>query len=89
MAISTRWLAVVSYRTADGELPVEHHIEELQELHDLIELGPDWNSIIEIKVTLQYRPYEATIDNNNVFLQRLKIFKATGKVVRSFAPVVP
>ena len=89
MAISTRWLAVVSYRTADGELPVEHHIEELQELHDLIELGPDWNSISEIKVTLQDRLYEATIDNNNVFLRRLKIFKATGEVVRPFAPVVP
>lgn len=31
---------------------VRHHIEELDELHDLIERGPDWHCIKDIRVTL-------------------------------------
>ena len=37
-----RWHAVVHYRTENGVLDDEHDLEELGELHDLIERGPQW-----------------------------------------------
>jgi hypothetical protein len=40
-----RWHAVVHYRTENGAPEVEHDLEELGELHDLIELGPHWDTI--------------------------------------------
>lgn len=48
-----RWLAVITYRFDTGPCPVEHEIEELEELQLLIERGPDWRTIEDIKVTLQ------------------------------------
>lgn len=47
-----RWKAVATYRTANGPVDVEHFFEELEELHDLIEAGPDWNALVDIRVTL-------------------------------------
>lgn len=47
-----RWQAIVTYRTEGGPLEVVHDFEELEELHDLIERGPDWNCIIDILVKL-------------------------------------
>lgn len=47
-----RWNAVIHYRTGPEEyLEVEHTIEELHELHDLVERGPDWDTISEIRIT--------------------------------------
>ena len=40
-----RWIAVVTYRTESGPVDVEHHFEEMVELHNIIERGPDWNTI--------------------------------------------
>jgi hypothetical protein len=45
------WHVTVRYRTDQGPLEVEHDIEELMELHDLIEHGPHWDTIEEIVVT--------------------------------------
>jgi hypothetical protein len=50
-----RWLAVVTYRSECGPIHVDHHFQELEELHDLIERGPDWNTIEEIVVRLNPR----------------------------------
>jgi hypothetical protein len=47
-----RWTAIITYRTEAGPLAVEHDIEELAELHRIVEWGPDWNTIIDIKVVL-------------------------------------
>jgi hypothetical protein len=47
-----RWKAIVTYRTEAGPLAVEHDVEELLELQDLVERGPDWNTIISIEITL-------------------------------------
>lgn len=47
-----RWRAVITYRTENGPVEVDHHFDELAELHDLVERGPDWNSIIRITVNL-------------------------------------
>lgn len=47
-----RWRVTVVYRTDTGPLDVTHYIEELDELHNLIELGPNWNTIEQITVVL-------------------------------------
>ena len=43
-----RWKVVATYRSESGPIDVQHDIQELHELHDLIELGPDWNSLVVI-----------------------------------------
>lgn len=45
-----RWLASITYRTAAGPLTVDHGIEELDEIADLVEAGPDWDTIERIEV---------------------------------------
>lgn len=49
----SRWHATIYYRSKTGTpLNVEYDIEELEELQDLIERGPDWNTILHIYVQL-------------------------------------
>lgn len=50
-----RWLAKISYRTEIGTKLVNHEFEELYELHDLVEKGPDWDAIASIEVS-KFRP---------------------------------
>lgn len=58
-----RWKAVVEYRSEAGIVDVEHAIAELDELHDLVERGPDWNALIKITVTLAHpTPDRLTIE---------------------------
>lgn len=47
-----RWKAIVWYRTENGPLAVTHDIEEIEELHDLVERGPHWDTIIDITINL-------------------------------------
>src|SRR5690606_23096469 len=47
-----RWKAVIEYRTAEGPMSVEHHFEEISDLHPVIEHGPDWNVLIRCTITL-------------------------------------
>lgn len=47
-----RWHVTIYYRSETGGVDVEHDIEEIDELHDIVERGPDWNSIDKIVVTL-------------------------------------
>lgn len=48
-----RWLAEIDYRAQGDVVTVQYDIDELEELQDLVERGPDWNSLIQIRVTLQ------------------------------------
>jgi hypothetical protein len=48
--MNKRWMAEIYYRT-DREMAV-YNFEELEELHDIVEFGPDWNEIDHIIVTL-------------------------------------
>jgi hypothetical protein len=48
----SRWVAIVAYRAEGGPIEVDHHLEELQ---DLIERGPNWNTIETIVVRLNPR----------------------------------
>lgn len=50
-----RWHAVITYLTQHGANMVEHDIEELEDLQDIVERGPSWNTIEKIEVTLQRR----------------------------------
>lgn len=51
----SRWHAVINYRTDSGVVDVHHDLEELEELQNLVERGPDWNTIVDIVITLQRR----------------------------------
>jgi hypothetical protein len=46
----TRWLAVIVYRTDAGLNPVAHDLEEIADLHELVERGPHWDTIDEIVI---------------------------------------
>lgn len=50
-----RWLVRVTYRTDAGQADVDHHIEELSEIHGLVERGPMWDCIEQITIVLN--PY--------------------------------
>ena len=50
-----RWTATITYRTDNGPLAIEHSFEEIEDLHDLVERGPDWNTIERIVVRLARR----------------------------------
>jgi hypothetical protein len=45
-----RWMAEITYR--NGRKPLLEQFEELHQLHDIVEHGPDWNEIEQIIVTL-------------------------------------
>ena len=47
---NTRWRVVIYYRTYNGLVDVEHRIREIRQLHDIVERGPSWDTIEEIKI---------------------------------------
>lgn len=47
-----RWKAIIEYETSDGPTSAEHFFEEISELHQIVEHGPDWNTILRCTVTL-------------------------------------
>jgi hypothetical protein len=57
-----RWHAIVGYKTDSGVVDVQHDIDELGEIQQLVERGPDWNTITEITITLQIRSYDVTVE---------------------------
>lgn len=50
-----RWQAVITYRFDVGPVSVHYDIEEPAELADLVENGPDWNTIVDIRITLELK----------------------------------
>lgn len=48
-----RWFVEITYRTDTGPTVVEHFVEELDEVADIVERGPDWNTIVDIRITLE------------------------------------
>jgi hypothetical protein len=51
-AATARWKATIFYRSENGLVDVEHALEELDELQDIVERGPDWNTIQGIIIEL-------------------------------------
>lgn len=48
--VPMRWTAIAWYRTDAGLVDIEHQFEELDQLHMLIERGPDFYTIERIEV---------------------------------------
>ena len=58
-----RWMAEISYRTERDTDVIT--FEEIEELHTIIELGPDWHDIVQITLNrpvLQPEPEPAPIE---------------------------
>jgi hypothetical protein len=49
---TARWKAIIYYRSENGLIDVEHGVEEIEDLQDIVERGPDWNAIERIEITL-------------------------------------
>lgn len=47
-----RWISTITYRTKHGPVHVTHYFEEIEDLHDIVARGPDWNTIIKIETTI-------------------------------------
>lgn len=47
---NARWIATVFYRADLGLVDVQHDLLELEELHDLVERGPHWDTIDKIEI---------------------------------------
>lgn len=50
-----RWVAVIYYRSTRGVVPVHNPVEELDELKEIVEAGPDWHAIDRIEIRLAER----------------------------------
>lgn len=50
-----RWYVQIEYRSEEGGSFVGHYIEELDELAQIVEVGPHWDTIIKCVVTLNRR----------------------------------
>lgn len=61
--IVARWKAVATYRTAAGHITETHQIEELEDLQQLIEDGPAWNALVDIRIVYQHEPRNPTIED--------------------------
>jgi hypothetical protein len=46
-----RWKAVVHYRADAGPVDITHDLDEIEDLHDLVEAGPHWDTILRIEIT--------------------------------------
>ena len=47
-----RWSVIILYRTGGEPLAEHHYVEELSEIEEIVERGPDWNAIMNISVQL-------------------------------------
>jgi hypothetical protein len=56
-----RWTVIIGYHTDAGLIDIEHEIDELEELHDLVEGGPNFNAIERIEISLS-RGVDATLE---------------------------
>jgi hypothetical protein len=54
--MTKRWVASISYRSAEqATIRDDREMEELAELQQLVEAGPDWNCVEQIEIALQRR----------------------------------
>lgn len=66
-----RWRAVASYKADNGIVSFAHEFDELEELHDLIEAGPDWTTLDKIEVRYNMDFIEAEPEKANDALKQL------------------
>lgn len=49
--MKVRWKVAIVYKSEHGLIDNEHLLEEISELDALVERGPHWDTIEEIKIT--------------------------------------
>jgi len=49
-----RWHYEAYYRTDDGGEIIEGDIQEIMDLHRIVELGPNWGGLDHIKITMNH-----------------------------------
>lgn len=47
-----RWRIVAVYASEHGDIDVEHFVEELEDLQEIVEAGPNWYALKHIAVFL-------------------------------------
>lgn len=47
-----RWRVIATYASKHGNVDVEHFIEELEDLQQIIEAGPNWYALRHIAIFL-------------------------------------
>jgi hypothetical protein len=59
-----RWLVEIDYKTDNGTVTVDYHVEELLHLATIVERGVDWHTIEQIRVVLnpERRLYDVTVE---------------------------
>lgn len=62
LADTPRWAVAIVYQGDAGPIDVHHAVEELEEIADLVERGPDWNALVEIRITLQRTTGRLTLE---------------------------
>ena len=45
-----RWQATIHYRADHATVDVVHDLNEIMDLHDLVERGPHWDTIEKIEI---------------------------------------
>ena len=63
---SKRWVAVIYYRTDAGLIDVEHEMEELDELQEIVERGPDWYALDRIEIRHAWQNGTETIEQMTI-----------------------
>ena len=63
-----RWLVTATYKTDSGPTEIDWHIEELGDIEGFVERGPDWNTLIDIRVRLnpKRRSYDDTVEQSEL-----------------------
>lgn len=49
-APNKRWRATVFYRSDNGAVDVQHDLEELSEIDEIVERGPHWDTIERVVI---------------------------------------
>ena len=57
-----RWMVCITYRTENGPTVVDYDIEELVEIDNIVESGPNWNSILDITIQLSKPDTSVTLN---------------------------
>jgi hypothetical protein len=45
-----RWRAVIRYHTEAGSVETTHFLSEIADLHDIVEVGPHWDTVLKIEI---------------------------------------
>lgn len=63
-----RWSVTLFYRFNLGLVDVTHEVEELEEIQELVERGPDWNALDRVEIRLIEPLWQgATVEEMNHF----------------------